>query len=200
MSREIKVLDYAKGHIAPNKIKLTFSNITQDRSYSNAMAINNANFEKLKDVLVDMGLSVGELKSDSFYVEDRMYENNRESKGYKIVGLYSYVLGLGDNLPHLIINRIAADDINIMVKAMCFSDELEQLSNELIVKAIESATKKAEIIAEASNVKLGKIAKIDYSTPNNAGHYGMRAMNSSETINAQDIEITERVEIEWTIV
>ena len=74
---------------------------------------------------------------------------------------------------------------------------------EALVKAVEQAKRKADIIANTSGVKLLDIRSIDYSFDKIGIDMVYDSMSMARSydidIDAEDIEISEDIEITWNI-
>ena len=77
--------------------------------------------------------------------------------------------------------------------------DAKSAKEKLIQKCVMDAKNKALVIAEASNIKLGNIIRIDYTDDEPV--YEMRAisMAADEGIDGKDIEFEDSITLEYEI-
>lgn len=170
MERTIRVTGKGKISVKPDTIRLRLSMEGIYPEYDETLQKSSEIVELLKNLVEKQGYERKELKT-LYYNIDTEYESyqdrdkswRRRFQGYKYVhrmkiefpadnerlGRMLYALAHCPEAPEFSIEYTVADP--------------EASKNELLGKAVKDSMKKASVLAEASDVKLGKIINIDYS-------------------------------------
>lgn len=166
---------------------------------------------KIKDLVEKVGFDRKELKTDFLSVEPEYeYKEKEDSTSKRILVGYrykhdSFIEFANDNevLGELIYEVSKSYlDVEFFVK-YDLKDKVKY-KEEALTKAVEQARRKANIIANTSGVKLLDIRSIDYSFDKvgmDMMAYDSISMARSYDIeiDAEDIEISEDIEITWNI-
>lgn len=166
MQRTIVVKGTGKVSLKPDRIELDLRMRAFDKEYRASMEKGALFLSDLRDKLKEAGFDTDDLKTTNFNVE-RYSEYDNKTREYRFVGYYTnHSLRLGFDFDTGLLSR-ALDavsnsvsdpetDIRFTVK------DKESPKEELLRSAAADARKKAEILAEASGVKLGKLININY--------------------------------------
>lgn len=170
MQRTIKVTGKANLNISPDQtvVRLELKNKYDD--YEEALLKSNEETKEVKDLIASYDINRKDIKTIKFNVESK-YESYKDKNGdYKsrFIGYgYSHILEFSfDNDNKLLgrILRVLSRTKNVYdVRVKYTVKDKEEAKNKLLKKAVQDAISKAEIIADASNVRLGNIVTIDYS-------------------------------------
>lgn len=173
MERTITVRGVGTASVKPDFIAVTLNIVSKDKEYSESVENANKRIELLQKAVVSSGFAKEDLKTLSFNVNTN-YENETDARGrYRnvfagYVCRYSLKLSFDMDAKRLAetltaISKSGADaefSIQFTVK------DPERVSAELLRSATENARQKADILCEASGVKLGKLVMIDYNWTN----------------------------------
>lgn len=221
MERTINVTGKGRIKVKPDLIRLLISMKGEFSDYEQTLQQSAEQTEELKKIFEDLGFQKTDLKTLYFNV-DTQYENYQAQdkswkhrfKGYQFthrmkiefptdnekLGKILYALAHCKTAPEFSIEYTVSDP--------------ETVKNELLGKAVRDSFAKAEILAKAGGVKLGKIIKMEYSwdkidiAVRPMKEMALRGCESTaaETagsydinIEADDIDITDTVTLTWNI-
>lgn len=213
-----------KGHmkVKPDLVRITMTLEGTYPEYREALRRSAQDTDCLKDILSAFGFEKSDLKTLSFHV-DTEYEGYQEDGAYKqrFVGykfrhamkveLASENARLGEILYALANSPVRPEfSISYTVK------DKEAVKNELLGNAVTDAKKKALALANAADVALGDIQRIDYAWEEgdfevrpmgkalmteacqmDASGYGANRYDLS--IEPDDMEISDSVTVVWGI-
>lgn len=170
MNRMITVKGCGNVKVKPDQIELSFDLKAKDKIYDKAMEIATNQVEQLKQALVDAGFTKDSIKTTSFNIR-AVYDSVRD-KDRNYVNVFS-----GYECSHSLKLRFDFDSVRLSDALLAtmrskanpridiaFTVKDSSAVNELILqRAAENARKKAEILCDASGVKLGSLVGIDYN-------------------------------------
>ena len=220
MERTIRVTGKGKLSVKPDTIRLRLSMEGIYPEYDETLQKSSEIVEILKDLVEKQGYERKELKTLYFNIdtEYESYQDRDKSWKRRFLG-YKYVHRMKIEFP--------ADNQRLgkMLYALAhcplspeFSIEYtvadpEASKNELLGKAVKDSMKKASVLADASDVKLGEIVNIDYSwgeidfVSRPLQEMSLRCcepcVSDSESydmdIEPDDIDITDTVTVVWSL-
>lgn len=220
MERTIRVTGKGKISVKPDTIRLRINLEETYPDYDGAMRRSSEVVEQLKELIEKQGYERKELKTLYFKI-DAEYESYQErNSGWlrRFVG-YKYVHRMKIEFP------AENERLGKMLSALAhcpvepeFSIEYtvadpEAVKNELLGNAVKDSRKKAVVLAEASEVKLGEIVMIDYSwgeidfVSKPLREMSLRCSAEDEDdavaynmdIEPDDIDMTDTVTVVWEI-
>ena len=220
MERTIRVTGKGKISVKPDTIKLRLIMEGIFPEYDETLQKSSEIVELLKDLVEKQGYERNELKTlyfnidteyESYQAKDKSWK--RRFQGYKYVhrmkiefpednqrlGKMLYALAHCPVSPEFSIEYTVADP--------------EASKNELLGNAVKDSMKKASVLADASDVKLGEIINIDYSwgeidfVSKPLQEMSLRCCEPDESysssydmdIEPDDIDITDTVTVVWTL-
>lgn len=213
--RTISVQGYGEVNIKPDVANINFSLSSTNLEFNKAVDELNSKVNSLSKSLKKVGISKDDIHSSNYSI-------NKDFKHNYKTGDKTF---LGFKVSHSITLQISADtkSVNKVFDAIIksLSDvELnlsfgiknpEKSKGLMLTNAIEDAKKKAEIMAKASDLELGEIISINYSTaPTNFRGGSNRIMLSKkmgayavpvmvEDFNPEDIKQSTTVDVVWGI-
>ncbi len=197
------------------RIDLTISGIKKE--YSEAFDASVSNGNEVKDVLEKIGLKRDSLKTTDFRIDPR-YENvkvgNNEYrevfKGYEYVQSLCFEFPIDNSVLGKALYSISRCGCAPRIRFSFQSTKLEEARTEALKMAIESARKRAEIMAEASGARIIGIRSIGGPEPVRPMMKAMGCRANAEEcledmaynvdFEPEDIEVSETMTIEWDIV
>lgn len=219
MERTIKVTGKGKIAVKPDTIRLIITQSSTEKDYEKAIKESAEKKESLNDALGKLGFDRSALKTLYFNVdtEYESYQERDNSWKQRLVG-YRYTHRMKLEFPSD--NEMLGKVLNVIAKCpgqpeftiqYTISDP-ESAKNELLAKAIEDSKVKAAVLCKAAELALGEIITIDYSWEEI--DFVVRPVNElmmrkccddaiDEGVNldieADDIEVTDKVTVVWGI-
>jgi hypothetical protein len=198
---------------SPDTIELNVELVTLNKDYEKMMegAINKLNL--LYYHLTNLGFDKNDIQTSDFIINAK-YESVRDNNGnYKneFVGYearQNIVLEFPLNTAFLaeIIDAITRSVIKPNISIAYTIQDKQSLINDLLESAVQDAINKANILANASGVKLGEVQTIEYKRQDYRIYSDTKlaptAMYSMEKIDIvpKDIELTEYVIMSFEII
>ena len=190
MDRVIKVKGKAVHYVKPDMQRLEFNFSQLLEKYEMCLEI----FDKMHKAIINsfkkQGFDTENLKTTKFdidknfvYFDDKVGKKTyrkKEFAGYELKVAYSLETPL--DVKELVKQQEAINEVfndyktkEFSMNTSYFIKDMERVNNELLKDAVKNAMSKAQVLAEASNEKLGSIQMIDYSYDririyNNSGH------------------------------
>lgn len=214
--RTIEIEGQGKVKQSPDCIEISLTIETENKDYLETMRQSNFKTEILKNDLSAIGFDKDDLKTTNFFVDSR-YDNVRTDKGENERVFRGY------HATHNLILRFAFDSAKLSQVIACLSQsqampefsiqftvkDQNAYANKLLSSAVLDATNKAQILANASNVKLLNIQNISHTSspirPYSPTQFRTRMFMDSVSapspmnITPDDIESTNNVKIIWEI-
>lgn len=217
MERTMKVTGKGKISVMPDTIRLLITQRGTKREYDEAVKESARQKGELNEALVSAGLNKSELKTLSFDIDtdfDRYQEKGawkKTFKGYKFTHRMKVEFPLNNEILGRVLGAISKCPGHPEFSILFTVDDPEPKKNELLGKAIEDSKNKAEVMAKASGVNLGKIMNIDYSwgEVELVSGFGnaMTAFCDSKAsasmdidVEPDDIDMTDTVTIVWELI
>lgn len=219
MSRTITVKGIGKVSARPDYVILTMKLEAKDKEYDKAMDTAAEQLSQLNDSLAAIGFEKEDIKTTNFNVYSD-YENHKDAYGnYQrifsgFVCSHQLKLSFDFDMKRLsqaltaIAGCLAHPEISI---AFTVKDPAA-VNDALLREAAINAKKKAELLCEASGVKLGQLLTIDYNwseinvfsnTRYNMAEDCLRAAPMSARsidIEPGDIEVSDTAAFVWEII
>ena len=216
MPRCITVKGQARIHVKPDQVILTIGLSNYDMSYEDTLSAAAESLEKLKAAVMAVGFDQSDLKTSAFDVRinhESYRDDNNDYKtrfaGYICEQNLKLTFDLDQKRLASILNALAESQASPNFDIQFTVKDKDAVSEALLTAATKNARRKAEILADASNVKLGDLLSIEYNRVDVAlyspTHLLMgdeaRAMKASFTpeIEAEDIEVHDNVTFVWMI-
>lgn len=217
MERTMKVTGKGKISVKPDTIRLLITQRGTKREYDEAVLESARQKGELNEALESKGLKKSDLKTLSFDI-DTDYESYQEKgtwkrmfKGYKFTHRMKVEFPMNNEILGRVLSAISKCLGHPEFSILFTVDDPEPKKNELLGKAIEDSKNKAEVIARASGVSLGKIVNIDYSwgevefvsrfetaLPTSCESRASAAMDID--VEPDDIDMTDTVTIVWELI
>lgn len=214
MERTIRVKGKGKISVKPDTIKITIKAEGLRWNYDETVEQSTKDTRILRDALEKAGLDPKNLKTTHFSIDSKYKSYHDKNNDYKekFVGYEynhrAYIEFDNDNkILGRVLYELAHCDVKVKFEINHTVKDKEKVKNDLLEKAVEDSTTKAQVLAKASGVKLKEILSIDYSwgeieiyseTMNDlmvceaASRYDI-------DIEADDIDVQDTVTITWII-
>ena len=207
----IKIKGVGRVKRTPDTIVLSLDIEEKDVCYSNAVEGAAKQLKVMQENLATVGFQKDELKTTDFTISPD-YENVRDENGDYVRQFYGYKVNQELKLTfplemerlNKVMSVLAMCVVNPEVRiGFAISDE-NGIKKELLKSATQDALEKANILCEASNVKLGKLLSIDYSWreisfETEDKYEVFEAQGAEFDIQPDDIKISDTVEFIWEI-
>lgn len=141
----------------PNIVKTNLGINTQRPTIGEAMEVNKTMINKLYEKLISLGIDKKDINTSQFYLNYYLDQDKKD--------VYTVTNNLEVKIRDLSkINDVLATSTEVGVNNIWginfVSDNTENLATEARTAAIQDARKKAEELAKASGMKLGKVLEI----------------------------------------
>lgn len=218
MDRILTVTGTAKLFVKPDT---TVVDIVTEETYENYEQTLEKSSEAtliLKEAVKSAGLDSKDLKTHSFDIDtsyETIYDDNNNPKrrfiGYSYSQKASIAFPSNNKQLGKLLYAVANCPLDAQISLRFTLANPEPWKDVLLKNAVEDSRHKAEILASVSDVCLGEIKKIDYSWIDldfsvqpvtdfaMARTYRDEAMSYSIDIEAENINMTESVTLEWEI-
>lgn len=164
----------------PDVASINFSVITEKMSAKDVMQENAKEMNEIIQFIKESGVEAKDVKTSGYYLTPRYdwTEGKRISKGYELTSTLAVKIRNLEKISDLIDGAVAlganqVSDIQFVI------DEPEKLQKEAREKAISQAKEKAEEIAKAAGLKLGKVISFSESATPSIDFYP-RALSAKE--------------------
>jgi hypothetical protein len=215
-AQTISLLGEAHKKVSPDVAVISFLITGKDKEENIALTNLNMQTQQVVDKLTTAGFTKDQLKIADYNLNENYNYSNGNSKKVGYVASQTIILKFKlekEKLSKLFGKFSAEKTENVTVNfGTEISDEIqEKTTNELIILAIQDATKKANIIAGASKLKIKTTKDIEYKVASNsyntyaAGETRVRfssAMTKNDTaessflnINVNEVELSETIKI-----
>ena len=207
----IKIKGVGRIKRAPDTIVLSLDIEEKDACYSDAVEGAAKQLKVMQGNIASIGSKKEDLKTKDFTInpnyEDFRDENGNYTRhflGYKVNQELSLSFPLDMEMLSKVMSVLAMCVVNPEVHiGFTISDE-DGIKKELLKSATQDAIEKANILCEASNVKLGRLLSIDYSWKElcfeSTEKYEVFEAHSAEfDMQPDDIKISDTVEFIWEL-
>jgi len=202
---QIRVVGSATITTSPDTAITQLGVQTYNSEIEPAIDENNRKSDAVQAALIRQGIAEEDMQTTSFNIyPQRDYSNDRPEEiiGYQVSNMVSVVIRDLDSVGEVL--QIALDAGANTVSSVSFTlDDPIPFMNEARVKAIEDARQKAESMAQAADIELGKVKSItetSYSVPiATRADYAEDAYKSGVPIQSGELELTMSVEMVFEI-
>ncbi len=170
MARVITVKGVGKASAKPDYVVISMTLNARDRSYDNAMGLAGQHIQHLTETICAIGFEKSDLKTASFHVrteyhnvKDRQGNYNRIFDGYVVE--HSLKLEFEFDMRRLsqALSAIAGCLSNPELSIRFTVKDATAVNEEMLRSAAVNARRRAEILCEASGVRLGQLLNVDYN-------------------------------------
>ena len=166
--RTITVTGQSKLLIPPDTIIISMTLTTMNEKYTQALNDAGESLMVLRQCLSSVGFNKEDIKTTDFRVST-IYENVKDDngnfkrifKGYEVVNGLKIEFEQDPSTLAKVLNSISNCDAKPEFYISYDIKNKKLLEHRLITEAIQDAQLKAEVMAEAAKVKLGKILKME---------------------------------------
>ena len=216
MDHLITVRGTANISVKPDFIIVSMDLVSHKYNYEDTMALATNSVVAIEKAIKSVGFNEKELKTTSFnintsyksyYDEDNKYKSKFD--GYVCEQGLKLQFDLDMKVLSNVLVAIAESKVNPKLNIGFSVKDKDAVSEELLIKATENARKKAEVLAKASRVNLGKLVSIDYnwSELNIYSHTSYEMESKSlvmeeayaPNIEPDDINVRDTVAFVWEI-
>jgi uncharacterized protein len=197
--------------VAPDKAEVFLNVITLTPTASQSQTDNKVISTKVIEALKQAGVKETDIETSNYYLNKKQewdpLGNKNEDKGYELIHTIKVTTTSVDSVGTLVDQAIAAGANGVERVSFGLTKDLEKsVRSEALAKATVAAKEKANNIAQASGVKLGKITSIQensfYYMPYEANvrnSYGEGAndMAGSSIISPQKVEVTSSIQMSF---
>jgi uncharacterized protein YggE len=218
MEKTITVKGTGKATAKPDLVVLSMNLESRDREYKKAMDMASDNIGHLNKTLEKAGFEKDSVITTDFNVHTE-YENIRDKdgsyknifKGYVVMHSLKTEFDFDSELLTRALSAIGTCLAHPQLSIAFTIKDPTEINEELLRSASENAKRRAEVLSEASGVKLGELVAIDYNMgkPNvysntryNVADEALGApmlMAKSISIQPDDIKLTDTVTFVWKI-
>ena len=189
-----------------------------DMDYQTAINKSLESVKNVSDKFKALGLQDAELKTSSYSVNKVQKYNQstrkQEFKGYRASMRVIVKLNYADKNVDKVFDIIRTElNTQFDIRFVLSPEQKEEASNKLIQMAISDAKSKAEVIASATEVTLGKVQNVQYGeqrlirTASSNSELMLSRTSAkaaagtqlSETLNPQEVELRTNIVISWII-
>ena len=220
MERTIRVTGKGNISVKPDIIRLRLSMEGIYPEYDETLQKSSEIVELLKDLVEKQGYERNELKTlyfnidteyESYQAKDKSWK--RRFQGYKYVHRMKIEFPADNQRLGKMLYALAHCPLSPEFSIEYTVSDPEASKNELLGKAVKDSLKKASVLVEAADVKLGKIINIDYSweeidfVSKPLQEMSLRCCELDESYSASydmdiepdDIDITDTVTVVWAL-
>lgn len=217
MARVITVKGIGKASARPDMVEISMALHTRDRNYDRAMDLAGQHIQHLTETICAIGFEKSDLKTANFNVhteyenvKDRNGNYNRIFKGY--VMDHNLKLEFDFEMQRLsqVLSAIASCLSNPDLSIRFTVKDATGMNEEMLRSAAVNARRKAEILCEASGVKLGQLLNVDYNWSELEIYSNTQYKLSEECmpyaaaptaidIEPDDIDVSDTVTFVWEI-
>lgn len=212
-NKTITVNGVGTASVKPDLIILNMSVDTLEYDYSTAINQATEDINTLKQALIAVGYKADDLKTTDFSV-NTSYEGYKDESdvwqqrfnGYKCTHRLKLEFDLNMTELNKVLNAILSSSVTPVFSISFSVKDTASVAEQLLVNAVDNATRKADILAKASKVKLGAIINIDYSWKELHLYSDMRiaepmcyASDAVIDVTPEDIKASDTVTIIWEI-
>lgn len=164
MNRTIVVEGDAILSINPDWVIISMYLTTIQSDYNMALRQASRNQEQLLNALKQYGFT--NVETGQFRVEPIYQENdNSLLKGYRIVNQLTLNMPYQEAILNQVIQAIHSSQVPVEFSFQFTVADEKKYQEILLSQAVEDATRKANILSQASNTSLGSVVTIDATSP-----------------------------------
>ncbi|MCD8150303.1 MAG: SIMPL domain-containing protein [Clostridiales bacterium] len=170
MARIITVKGTGKVSARPDYVVISMSLKSQDKNYDRAMDLASQHIQHLTETICAIGFQKSDLKTSNFNVRTD-YKNVRDRAGNSTRTFNGYVVDHDLKLEFDFDTKRLSQALSAIAGCLSNPDlsirftvkDDTAVNEEMLRSAAVNAKRKAEILCEASGVKLGQLLNIDYN-------------------------------------
>ena len=215
MPRTISVQGYGVVNVKPDVANINFNLSATNIDFKKAVSELNSKVNSLSKALRKVGVSKSDIHSSNYSI-NKEFKHNYKTGEKKFLGFkVSHSISLQTKAETKSVNKVfdaiikSLSDVELNLSFGIKNPE--ESKSEMLTNAIKDAKKKAEVMADASELELGDIMSINYHTaPIHYGGGNNRIMLSKrmtmdvtpvmvENFNPADIKQSTTVDIVWAI-
>ncbi|WP_343009690.1 SIMPL domain-containing protein [Clostridium celatum] len=216
MERLITVKGIGNVNIKPDLIIINMELVSHKYDYEETMKLATDSVSKLEKAIEEAGFNKKELKTTSFNIRTSYKSYYDENKNYKNK-FDGYICEQGLKLQFDLDMQVLSKVLTAITKSgveprlnIRFSvKDKDKVNEELLINATENARRKAEVLAKASKVNLGKLVTINYNW-SEVGIYSKTTYEMENkslvmeeayapNIEPDDIELSDTATFVWEI-
>ena len=216
MERLITVKGIGNVNVKPDLIIINMELVSHKYDYEETMKLATDSVSKLEKAIEEAGFNKKELKTTSFNIRTSYKSYYDENKNYKNK-FDGYICEQGLKLQFDLDMQVLSKVLTAITKSgveprlnIRFSvKDKDKVNEELLINATENARRKAEVLAKASKVNLGKLLTINYNW-SEVGIYSKTTYEMENkslvmeeayapNIEPDDIELSDTVTFVWEI-
>ena len=217
--RTITIKGTGKAIRNPDLVICKISATTLEEEFNDSLESMNKLVDDIKISLKENGFNDDDLKTVTFDINQRYghvkkgiinKEYQQKFLGFQIEHELKLEFDLDNNKITKLVNCLKKFSDNIEFRLIFTVKDKESMKKEILINATENARFHAEILAEASSAKLGKLIKIDYgwvdvnfesnTDLSNAMEFTDAIDYSMMDINPEEIEISDNVTFVWELI
>lgn len=193
--RTIKVTQNASEKLAPDSMVLEVSLRAENKKYADAVQLLHKKTDEITMLLAAAAITEKEITTRGASVSTVRRDGKTLYEAYSGLKL---ILSVEDQRIGNILDALERSGADWTCE---FTLEKSFYRKALIQKAVRKAREAAESIAQAADVKLGKLANVEYAASFGGGVRMMRMAKASMADGGapEPIEATETVTCEWEI-
>lgn len=204
MQRVLRVRATGKKTKSPELVVIKFTVTGEDYDYEEAIKALNLKTEILRNDIIKAGFSGDDLKTTNFFVETvyQRVNNQKIFQGYKARGDHILSFNYDKEVLNNLLTELASSKSKAEFNIFFEVKDKEAFKNEILAEAVNNGKNSAKVIANAANIKLGKILNIIYDVQEIIYRSKLAlALQASAPVNIipEDIEGTENITMEWEI-
>lgn len=218
MERTIRVTGRGKISVRPDTMRLNINLSEVHKDYQKAVEASAERTKTLREVLERAGFDPKDLKTAHFTVNtenEGYYDKNNNWKqrfaGYRFIHNLHISFDLDNGKLGKALYELANCGVNAEISIGYTVKDQEAAKNLLLESAVRDSRAKAEALAKASEVELGRIINIDYSwgqleicnrAVDDMTFGGVACAKNASIdldIEADDIDLSDTVTIVWEI-
>lgn len=216
MERLITVKGIGNVNVKPDLIIINMELVSHKYDYEETMKLATDSVSKLEKAIEEAGFNKKELKTTSFNIRTSYKSYYDENKNYKNK-FDGYICEQGLKLQFDLDMQVLSKVLTAITKSgveprlnIRFSvKDKDKVNEELLINATENARRKAEVLAKASKVNLGKLLTINYNW-SEVGIYSKTTYEMENkslvmeeayapNIEPDDIELSDTATFVWEI-
>lgn len=216
MERLITVKGIGNVNVKPDLIIINMELVSHKYDYEETMKLATDSVSKLEKAIEEAGFNKKELKTTSFNIRTSYKSYYDENKNYKNK-FDGYICEQGLKLQFDLDMQVLSKVLTAITKSgveprlnIRFSvKDKDKVNEELLINSTENARRKAEVLAKASKVNLGKLVTINYNW-SEVGIYSKTTYEMENkslvmeeayapNIEPDDIELSDTATFVWEI-
>ena len=185
----------------PDTARLSAGVTTEASSASHAISANADAMAKVIDALKRAGVSSKDLQTEFVSVNPRYDDNGQAITGYNATNSVSAIVRELSDVGDVIDAAVAAGANNVSGPSLARDDQ-DKLYRDALESAVANAREKADALARAAGVSLGKIRSMSESqasSPVMYGAFAAKAADAGTPIEPGTAEITASVRVVFGI-